>query len=610
MCGIIGYIGDKDITAILLQGLEKLEYRGYDSAGICVREKDEFTTIKENGKIKNLKEKVSKANKINGHVGIAHTRWATHGEPSIKNAHPHIDCKNEFAVVHNGIIENFYSLKTMLEKEGHVFCSSTDSEIIAHLIEKFYEENQKTDLEDALYRTIKCLEGAFGIAIITTKKDDNDNEKIFVARKGSPLIIGIGENEMFVSSDIPAILEHTKKVIYLNDDELAIIEKNSYKIKNFKGLDVSSKIHDIKWSLEEIEKGNYKHFMLKEIFEQPKAIENTLRGRIVNNKIKLSIDPSFFLDIERIIIVACGTSWHSGLIAKTYIEQFTNIPVEVDYASEFRYRNPIIRKTDLVIAISQSGETADTLAALRLAKKNNSKTLGIINVVGSTISREVDSGIYLHAGPEIGVASTKAFTCQITALLLLALYIKQEKGEKLDVNLLNDIKTIPEIIDSILIKHTDVKILAEKLVEYNNFLYLGRGLNFPVALEGALKLKEISYIHAEGYPAAEIKHGPIALIDENMPTIFIAPKDNTFEKILSNMEEVKSRKGRIVVIINESSNEISNLTNDVILVPKVCNELMPIITVIPLQLISYYIADSKGIDVDKPRNLAKSVTVE
>ena len=601
MCGIIGYIGDRKMVSVLVNGLKKLEYRGYDSAGICVSDGKSLNLFKRKGKISDFEGEIE-SQRLSGNIGIAHTRWATHGEPNEANAHPHMDCKNEIAIVHNGIIENFHVLKILLEKEGHKIVSETDSEIIAHLVEKFYSGN----LEEAVMNSIKSMEGAFGIAVI--HKNEN---KIVVAKKGSPLIIGIGKNEMFISSDAAGIIEHTKRVVYLNDDEIAVIQKGGYSIKDFSGNNVDKKVYDIKWEIEQIEKAGFKHFMLKEIFEQPETIRNVLRGRIKDNKIKLTLD---FNSLSKIIIVACGTSWHSGLIGKYIIEKLAVIPVEVDYASEFRYRNPIVGMNDVVIAISQSGETADTLAALKQAKRKGANTMGIINVVGSTISREVSSGIYLHAGPEIGVASTKAFTSQIIALLLFSLFIRQEKGidENLgEINeLLNEIISLPEKIKQILEKSDEVRKVAEVFKDSKNFLYLGRGINFPVALEGALKLKEISYIHAEGYPAAEMKHGPIALIDENMPVVFLATKDGIYEKVLSNMEEVRARGGRIIVIATEDDERITRIAEKVFIVPKTHPLLSPVINVIPLQLLAYHIADLKGIDVDRPRNLAKSVTVE
>jgi len=599
MCGIIGYIGDKNAVPILIEGLKKLEYRGYDSCGICVVKNGKLVILKERGKISELEEKKELRN-MKGNIGIGHTRWATHGQPSKTNAHPHLDCKREIAIVHNGIIENYQSLKKMLEGEGHKIISETDSEIIVHLIEKFYSQ----DLREAVVKAIKLVEGAFGLVIIC-----KNEEKLIAARKGSPLVIGIGKNGMFIASDVPAILKYTRKVIYLKDNEVAEIEKNSYLVKKLDGKEIDKKIHRIKWSINQIEKGNFKHFTLKEIFEQPEAIKNTLRGRLKNGKIKLSLKLDIN-SIKRIIITACGTSWHAGLIGKCLIEKITRIPVEVDYASEFRYRNPIINGNDLVIVISQSGETADTLAALQEAKFKRAKTLGIVNVVGSTISREVDSGIYLHSGPEIGVASTKAFTSQIVALLLFALFLNQERNIKLDKEILKELEFLPLKIKRILKKSDEVREIAEKFKDSENFLYLGRGINFPVALEGALKLKELSYVSAQGYPAGEMKHGPIALVDKNITVIFVAPKDRTFKKILNNMEEIKTRKGKIIAVTDKKDEKLNKLTDALIRVPRTKEEISPILNVIPLQLFAYYVADLKKIDVDKPRNLAKSVTVE
>src|SRR3989344_392109 len=598
MCGIVGYIGNKEALPFLINGLKKLEYRGYDSAGFCIQHDGKLSVVKRKGKVKEL-ENASKSLKITGHMGIAHTRWATHGAPNEANAHPHLDCKGAIAIVHNGIIENYGALKEMLKKEGHRFFSETDTEVLAHLIEKFKGKN----LESAVAMALKLVEGTFGLLVI-----DKTSQEIIAAKKGSPLLLGIGSQEIIIASDASAIAGHTKKVVYLNDSEMAIISSNNYVVKNVNGKVVEKKIHDMEMTVQQIEKRGFKHFMAKEIFEQPLAIENTLRGRIGDGRIKLSIDVDV-KKVKRIIITACGTSWHSALIGKYLIEKIIGIQVEVDYASEFRYRNPIIKKGDLVVAISQSGETADTLAALKEAKQKGAKTLGVVNVVGSTVAREVDFGIYLHAGPEIGVASTKAFTCQVTALLLFALYLQQQKGV-LDKKILEELKKIPAKIEEILKESKNIRILAQKFKASKNFLYLGRGLNFPVALEGALKLKEISYIHAEGYQAAEMKHGPIALIDEHMPVVFIAPKDDTYQKIISNMQEIKARGGTVIAIINENEPYIAALTNHVIKVPKTLDILSPLLNVIPLQLLAYHIADLKGLNVDKPRNLAKSVTVE
>lgn len=592
-------MGDKNASKILIDGLKKLEYRGYDSAGIAVVANDGIKCLKSKGRVADLEKKLLE-DPIEGSFGIGHTRWATHGIPSEINAHPHLDCKKQIAVVHNGIIENYNSLKDLLIKEGHKFVSETDTEVISHLIEKFYAGN----LEEATIKALKLVEGTFGLAIISKFE-----RKIVAARRGSPLVVGIGDSEKIIASDVVPILSHTKKVVYLKDNEMAIITDKDFRIESLDGKEVEKKVEEIKWDVGQIEKKGFKYFMLKEIFEQPEAIANTLRGRVKDGKIKLTVDFDAN-SIKRITILACGTSWHSALIGKYFIEKISGIPTEVDYASEFRYRDPIIRKDDLAVVISQSGETADTLAALREAKKFGAKTLGIINVVGSTIAREVDSGIYLHAGPEIGVASTKAFTCQITALLLLALSLAEKRGLRIEQDVVDELLSAPQKIKKILGSLEDIKKMAEKFKDSRDFLYLGRGLNFPVALEGALKLKEISYIHAEGYPAAEMKHGPIALIDENMPVLFIVPKDNTYEKIISNMEEVKARGGKIIAVVSEDDKKISKLTENIIKVPPCHQYLTPLINVIPLQLLAYYVADLKGINVDKPRNLAKSVTVE
>jgi len=600
MCGITGYIGKRDAFPILLSGLKGLLYRGYDSFGFALINKGESVCFKKPGKLDDWESRLLKMN-FKGNTGVAHTRWATTGEVNETNAHPQWDCQKNIYLVHNGIIENYQTLKTLLEKEGHKFLSETDSEIIAHLIEKFYQG----DLEKAVMKALKLLEGAFGLAIIHKAEPD----KIIAARRGSPLILGIGSDEMFVASDAAAILPYTKKVVYLDDNEMATITGDNFTVKNLDGEKIEKEIQEIKWNLDQIGKKGFKHFMLKEIFEQPQAITNTLRGRIKPGKIKLSLNIKSN-QIKRIILLACGTSWHSGLIGKHIIENLTKIPVEVDYASEFRYRNPIIKSGDLVVGISQSGETADTLGALREAKSKGTATLGIVNVVGSTISREVDAGIFLHAGPEIGVASTKAFTCQLIALTLFALYLQQENGIDLDKGVLEELKNIPQKVQSILNRAEKIKKLAEIFKQSKNFLYLGRGVNFPVALEGALKLKEISYIHAEGYPAAEMKHGPIALIDENMPVVFIATKDHTYNKILSNIEEVRARRGKIISLVSGKDGKIKELSEFLLKVPETNELLSPILNVVPLQLLAYYIADLKGLDVDHPKNLAKAVSVE
>ncbi len=600
MCGIVGYIGHKKAVPVLLSGLKALEYRGYDSAGICVAADEKLQIVKKKGKVSELEKTIlaSSFQILDSRAGIAHTRWATHGKPNEVNSHPHLDCTGEVAVVHNGIIENYGSLKELLKKEGHKIVSETDTEIIAHLIEKFLGENGG-GLEKAVVKTLALLEGTYGLLVMHAKSDF-----LVAAKKSSPLILGLSKNQLFVASDVAALLPYTKKVIYLEDGEIATIKEDGYVIKNVKGKVLDKRIEQIKWDIGQIEKKGYKHFMLKEIMEQPESIENTLRGRLAAGKIKLSIGS--LKNIKRIIITACGTSWHSALIGKYVIEKIAGIPVEVDYASEYRYRNPIVRHDDLMIVMSQSGETADTLAALHEAKAKGAQTLGIINVVGSTIARQVGSGIYLHAGPEIGVASTKAFTCQVTALVLLALQLCKKK----DPEILRQLHELPGKITKALQQADHIKKIAAAFKENKNFLYLGRNLNFPVALEGALKLKEISYIHAEGYPAAEMKHGPIALIDEHMPVVFVAPQDETYAKILSNMEEIKARGGKIIAIINKPDKKIQQLADHIISVPSTVDVLSPIINVIPLQLLAYHIADLKGLNVDKPRNLAKSVTVE
>ncbi len=609
MCGIIGYIGQRQADSILIQGLKRMEYRGYDSAGIALAgkkgEENLLQVTKQPGRVSDLESKKTEFQESS--QGIAHTRWATHGAPNKINSHPHTDCKQAIALVHNGIIENYLSLKEMLVQEGHVFKSETDTEVLVHLIEKFYQG----DLEKAVARALKVVEGAYGIAVM-----HKDEPCIVAARRGSPILIGIGKNEMFVVSDASAILEHTKTVVYLKDKEIARITKDSYSIKNPNGENVDPEIKQIQWNLSEIEKQGFEHFTLKEIFEQPESIANTLRGRIKEAQIKISLNlkDQEIKKINRIVIVGCGTSWHSALVGKNYLERFCRIPVEVDYASEFRYREPVISHKDLVIAISQSGETADTLAAIKYAKSQGAKTIGIINVVDSTIAREVDSGIYLHAGPEIGVASTKAFSSQLIALLLLSLYFAQKKDLKISSEFLNEIMSLPELIKKTLNLNSQILEIAKKFRDAKNFLYLGRGFNFPVAIEGALKLKEISYIHSEGYPAAEMKHGPIALIDENLPIVFLAPKNQDYLKIISNMQEVKARNGKIIAITNNPDEkelqQIKDLAEEIIVVPFSSEELSPIINAIPLQLLAYHIANLKGLDIDKPRNLAKSVTVE
>ncbi len=597
MCGIVGYLGQKQALPFLLSGLERLEYRGYDSAGVCLQENQQLRIVKRKGPIKVLEADLQSL-KFNSQLGIAHTRWATHGQPNEINAHPHYDCQHQIAVVHNGIIENFQALKQLLENEGHHLVSETDSEIIAHLIEKFYQGN----LEEATLHALKLLEGTYGLAVISAQEN-----KIIAARRGSPLILGIGHDEVFIASDVSAVVEYTKQVVYLKDGEIAVITPQGYQLQNIDGEDLQAQIEEIKWTVDQIEKDGFKHFMLKEIFEQPQTIANVLRGRLFSDQIKLSLhfNPR---KVKKIIITACGTSWHSSLIGKYLIEKIAHLPVEVDYASEFRYREHLINPDDLLVVISQSGETADTLGALRAIPA--SETLGIINIVGSTISREVKSGIYLHAGPEIGVASTKAFTSQVASLILLALYLNKERTGNLDLELVKNLEDISRQVQIVLDQAKQIKKISQSLLSAKNLLYLGRGINFPVALEGALKLKEVSYIHAEGYPAAEMKHGPIALIDQNMFVVFIVNHGPIFEKIISNMQEVKARGGKIIVICDLENDVLKKLADFIILVPSTSEELSPLINIIPLQLLAYYVADAKGINVDKPRNLAKSVTVE
>ena len=599
MCGIIAYIGNRPALTILLDGLKKLEYRGYDSSGFSVITGTDMVTVKRQGRILEL-EKAVDSSVTDSRIGIAHTRWATHGEPNEVNAHPHLSCDRSIAIVHNGIIENYSVLKEVLMREGHKFASETDSEVIVHLIEKFYRGN----LESAVAAALENVEGTYGLAVLHRLEN-----KIVVARKGSPMVIGLGQDETIVASDAVAIVEHTKKVVYLNDNEIATVTEAECVIRKLDGSTITPEVQEIRWTAGQIEKRGFKHFMLKEIYEQPEAILNTLRGRIKDGQIKLSLSVDFGR-VKRILLTACGTSWHSALIGKFYFEKYSGIPAEVDYASEFRYRQGIIDENVLVVVISQSGETADTLAALRKAKSAGAQVIGIVNAVGSTIAREVTSGIYLHAGPEIGVASTKAFVCQTMALLLLSLRFRQEKSLPVSDALIKNLTQIPAQVREILNSVSQIAKIASDYLQKTNALYLGRGINFPVALEGALKLKEISYIHAEGYPAAEMKHGPIALIDENMPVIFLATNGQVFDKVLSNMQEVKARHGIILTVTDCENKLISALSNHIFYVPKTDEDLSPLLNAIPLQLLAYEIADQKGLNVDKPRNLAKSVTVE
>jgi len=609
MCGIIGYIGSRPSCPILVNGLRRLEYRGYDSAGVAILGDDRVNTIKDAGKITRLAEILEKK-PMSGTVGIAHTRWATHGVPSKINAHPHMDPTETIAVVHNGILENFYTLRKRLSKEGSVFKTDTDTEVIAHLIARFYTDS----LEEAVLKCLAEIEGAYGLAVVSSR----DPDKIVGARNGSPLVVGIGEGENFVASDVAAILEHTRQVIYLNDREMVVLKRDGIQVMNLDNVQIEREPEHVEWDLEAIEKGGFDHFMQKEIFEQPRTIRDAMSGRIVLETGKahlggLNIPIDVLQQLQRIVITACGTSWHAGLIGEYMIEDHARMPVEVEYASEFRYRHPIVDEGSLVIVISQSGETLDTLAAMREAQRNGAQVMGICNVVGSTIARESQGGIYTHAGPEIGVASTKAFTSQITVLSILSLLLGRIRGrlsKKNGSQLIQGLLALPEKVQSILDQADKIREIAEVYADNNNFLYLGRGYNYPVALEGALKLKEISYIHAEGYPAAEMKHGPIALIDRNMPVVFIAIRDSAYEKVVGNIQEVKSRQGRIIAIATEGDELIDKWAEHVIYLPDTLEPLTPILSVIPLQLLAYYIAVKRGCDVDQPRNLAKSVTVE
>ncbi len=611
MCGIVGYIGNKSCVPVIIEGLKRLEYRGYDSAGIGLIRDGKIEVLKIKGKVVQLQEAVAKAG-LDSTLGIGHTRWATHGEPNELNAHPHSNGDGTLILIHNGIIENYSTLKTGLKQHGYEFKSATDTEVLAHLFDTYLKEGYT--LFEAVRRGLNEVEGTYGIAVISTKEPD----RIVAAKKGSPLLLGIGDGENFVASDVSAILQHTKQVVYLEDGEIAEVFRDHYLTKTITDQEeVSKVVHQIEMTLDEIDKGGYPTFMLKEIMEQPESLKNSIRGRLLpeTGDVKLGglenvLD--HLLYVKRIIITACGTSWHSALVGKYMFETFLRIPTEVEYASEFRYRNPIVGPGDAVFFISQSGETADTLAALKEAKKRGALCLGVCNVVGSSIARESHSGVYIHAGPEIGVASTKAFTSQLTVFALITILLARKKGMSLEEGkqLVEEFKKIPDYVKIILKQNDLIEEIAEKFKNATNFLYLGRGYNFPVALEGALKLKEISYIHAEGYPAAEMKHGPIALVDENMPVVFIAPKDATYDKIVSNIEEIKARKGRVIAIATSDDENIDNLAEYSIKIPGTRSILMPILTVIPLQLLAYHIAMKKGLNVDQPRNLAKSVTVE
>lgn len=608
MCGIVGYTGYRQAMPILMDGLKRLEYRGYDSAGIVLFENGRLVAEKKAGKIKKLEEKLNGMS-FNSVQGIAHTRWATHGEPSDLNAHPHYDCNEKIALVHNGIIENYRALRQLLLEKGHNIRTDTDTEILAHLVEEHYDG----DLTEAVRNALTQVEGTYGIAVISS----DDPDTIVAARQGSPLVLGHGENENFIASDVSAILAYTNRVVYLEEGEIVTIKSDSYDITTIDRMRRTHKIEEISWSLDMIEKGGYDHFMLKEIHEQSSTLKNAIRGRLnsddgtpILDGLNLQFDE--LRRIDRIIITACGTSWHSALIGEYMIEELARIPVEVEYASEFRYRSPIIEKNTLLFVISQSGETADTLAALREAKKKGATVLGICNVVGSTIARETDGGVYVHAGPEIGVASTKAFTSQVMVLSLIALLLARMRQLSVTqgLELVEALQKIPAQVEQCLSIEDQIKDIAKEYYKKNNFLYLGRGVNFPAALEGALKLKEISYIHAEGYPAAEMKHGPIALIDENMPVVVIALKDSVYSKVLSTIEEVRARRGNVIAIATEGDTEIAEKVNHVIYIPQTYRLFSPLLSVIPLQLLAYHIAVLRECHIDQPRNLAKSVTVE
>ena len=614
MCGIVAYIGGREAYPIIIKGLKRLEYRGYDSAGVALIDDQNLKVYKTKGKVADLESVVANQS-VTGNLGMGHTRWATHGEPNDENAHPHLSQSGNLAVIHNGIIENYATIKEALVSRGHVFLSDTDTEVLIHLIEDI-QENEKISIDDAVRVALNQVVGAYAIVILVK----NEPAKLIAARKGSPLVVGIGEDEgeFFMASDASPIVEYTKNVIYLNDGEIAVVKNKELSIKTIDNIPKTPFIQRLEIKLEEIEKGGYEHFMIKEIYEQPKSILDSIRGRLDSNTGRFAMKSiqeyeDKLRNIKRLILIGCGTSWHAGLVGEYLFEEFARIPVEVEYASEFRYRNPVIYPDDLVIAISQSGETADTLAAIELAKEKGATVFGVCNVVGSSIPRMTHAGAYTHAGPEIGVASTKAFTAQVSVLTLLALAVAQIRGSISQDRLrlvMAELENIPQLVEKALKTNDAVLEIAKKFQNSKNFLYLGRGFNFPVALEGALKLKEISYIHAEGYPAAEMKHGPIALIDEEMPVVVIAPKRGIYEKVMSNIQEVKARKGKIIAIVTEGDTKIKAMADYVIEIPDCDEALSPLVTTIPLQLLSYHMAVLRGCNVDQPRNLAKSVTVE
>ena len=612
MCGIVAYVGYREASPLIIKGLKRLEYRGYDSAGIALLNGDGLKIYKKKGKVKEL-ENLLAGRELHAKIGIGHTRWATHGEPNDVNAHPHFSQGKRLAIIHNGIIENYGSIKQILVKKGYQFQSQTDTEVLVNFIEDI-QNNKNCSTEEAVRLALQEVIGAYAIVVM----DAEHPNQLVAARKGSPLVIGVGHDEFFFASDATPIIEYTKEVVYLDDYEIALVSDNTLTISTVDNKKVDPYIQTVELELEAIEKGGYDHFMLKEIFEQPRSIADCMRGRVNNEDAKIQLGGlSHHIDklakAKRIVFVACGTSWHAGLVGEYLFEELARINVEVEYASEFRYRNPIIKEGDFVIAISQSGETADTLAALEMAKSKGATILGVCNVVGSSISRITDAGVYTHAGPEIGVASTKAFTAQVTVLTMIAIATARKKGtltEDVYRRLLIELENIPQKVERILGHAEDIKEISKLFTFASNFIFLGRGLNFPVALEGALKLKEISYIHAEGYPAAEMKHGPIALIDEDMPVVFIATKDSSYEKVVSNIQEVKARKGRVIAVVSECDTEIKKMVDFTIEVPKTHEVLSPLLTVVPLQLLSYYVAVLRGRNVDQPRNLAKSVTVE
>ena len=611
MCGIVGYVGPKEAAPILLQGLKRLEYRGYDSAGVALLNGGGVQVVKRSGKLSVLMEAVDEAS-VRGTCGIAHTRWATHGAPNQCNAHPHTSSDGKIALVHNGIIENAQSIRAQLLEAGYSFVSDTDTEVVVHLIDHLWADG--IPMEDAVAAALRAIDGAYGIAVVSSR----DPNKIVVARNGSPLLIGVGKNgEMLAGSDASAVIALTREVVYLDDGDYAVLDLEGYRTYKLEGTEVSRSVHEVTWDVEAIEKGGYEHFMLKEIFEQPSSLKEVMRGRLLEEEGDVRLggieDHQFDLGrIRRIVTTACGTSWHAGLVGEYMLEEHARIPVDVEYASEFRYRNPVLEEGTLALAISQSGETADTLAALSEAKQRGLSTMGIVNTVGSTIARYTDFGIYLHAGPEIGVASTKAFTSQIVALAMFTLYLGRRRHLSVvqGREFVSALRMLPEQVEQVLELNDEIKALAEAYGDARNFLYLGRGYQFPVALEGALKLKEVSYIHAEGYPAAEMKHGPIALIDEDMPVVVLAPRDPVYQKVVSNIEEVKARRARVIAVVSDEAPELRGKVDHIIRVPQTIPALLPVLTTVPLQLLAYHMAVLRGADVDQPRNLAKSVTVE